>query len=160
MQHDQPMNEPSSSAAQPAHEESHTWHLQDILSSTCQERVPVGRGEVHMALMTILESYAFCELPFAVNITAITAFPWHRWHRNVVQNRQLVGSGIVKVFALCETSIQDAQIVFCHPNDTYTRVRPGNRLKYERLNGWRDCSTFLLAPVHTISWMQNRAQQS
>ena len=59
VQRDQPMNEPSSSAAQPAHEESHTWHLQDILDSTSQERVPVGRGEVHMALMTILDSNAF-----------------------------------------------------------------------------------------------------
>ena len=160
VQRDQRMNEPSGSAARPVHEESHTWHLQDILDSTSRERVPVGRAEVRMELTTILESYSFCELPFAVNITAITAFPWHRWLRNVTENRELVGSGIVKVFALCETSTQDPRIVFCHPDDTYTRVRPGNRLEYERLNGWKDCNTFLLAPVHTINWMQTRAQQS
>ena len=156
---DQPMNETLGSAAWPAHEESPTWHLHDILDSTSGDAVPVGRAEVHMALTNILQSYSPQEFPFAVNITATTAFPWHRWLRNVVSNRELVVSGIVKVFALCETSIQDTQVVFCHPDDTYTRVRPVRGLEYERLNGWTDCPTFLLAPVETVSWLQTRTPQ-
>ena len=156
---DQPMNETLGSAAWPAREESPTWHLHDILDSASGDAVPVGRAEVHMALTNILQSYSPQEFPFAVNITATTVFPWHRWLRNVVSNRELIVSGIVKVFALCETSIQDTQIVFCHPDDTYTRVRPVKGLEYERLNGWTDCPTFLLAPVETVSWLQTRTQQ-
>ena len=160
MLRDQFMNDPIGSAVRPAHEEISVCHLEDIYSSTIQESVPVGRAEVHMALTTILQNHFSQEIPFAVNITAISAFPWHRWLRNVLTNRELVGSGIVKVFALCDTSIQDPQIVFCHPNDTYTRVRPGKRLEYKRFNGWTEYSTFLLAPVETVSWMRTRAQQS
>ena len=155
--HGQPMNNTLCSAARPAHEKGRTWHLHDILDSTCQDNLPVGRHEVHMALTSILQSHSPQESPFAVDITATTAFPWHRWLRNVVPNRELVGSGIVKVFALCQTSILEAQIVFCHPDDTYTRAKPGKRLEYERLNGWRDCATFAQAPVETASWMQTRA---
>ena len=157
--HGQPMNNPFGSAARPAHAEGPTWHLHDILESTSQDNLPVGRNEVHMALATILQRYSPQEFPFAVDITATIACPWHRWLRNVVSNRELIGSGIVKVFALCRQSILEAQIVFCHPDDTYTRARPGQRLEYERLNGWRDCPTFAQAPIETTSWMQTRAQQ-
>ena len=160
MLRDQFMNDPIGSAVRPAHEENSVCHLEDIYSSTIQESVPVGRAEVRMALTTILQNHFSQEIPFAVNITAISAFPWHRWLRNVFTNGGFVCPGIVKVFALCDTSIQDPQIVFCHPNDTYTRVRPGERLEYKRFNGWTEYSTFLLAPVETVSWMRSRAQQS
>ena len=133
--------------------------MHDILDKTIRDNLPVGRTEVHMALTAILQKHSSQECPFAVDITAISVFPWHRWLRNVVSNRELIVSGIVKVFALCETSIQDTQVVFCHPDDTYTRVRPVRGLEYERLNGWTDCPTFLLAPVETVSWLQTRTPQ-
>ena len=148
--HSQPMNNA-------AGEEGPTWYLQDILDNSPQDNLPVGRHEVSMALNTILQSHSPQEVPFAVDITAISAFPWHRWLRNVVPNREIIGSGIVKVFALCLTSIQEAQIVFCHPDDTYTLAKPGKRLEYEQLTGWRDCQTFAQAPVQTASWLQTRA---
>ena len=124
----------------------------------------VSRDNVTMALATILQSYSqkrvvATDSSFAVNITATSVFPWHRWLRNVVEKRELIGSGIVKVFALCQTSVEEAQIVFCHPDDTYTCAKPGKRLQYERFSGWRDCSTFAQAPIETVSWMQTRAQQ-
>ena len=160
MLRDQFMNYPIGSAVRPAHEEISVCHLEDIYSSTIQESVPVGRAEVHMVLTTILQNHFSQEIPFAVNITAISAFPWHRWLRNVFTNREFVGPGIVKVFALCDTSIQDPQIVFCHPNDTYTCVRPAKRLEAKRFNGWTENKTFLVAPVETFSWMRTRAQQA
>ena len=137
------------------------WQLADILGSTSPEN-PVGRNEAHMALSTILQSYSAQRLaaipsPFAVDITATTAFPWHRWLRNVVENRELIGSGIVKVFALCETSVEKAEIVFCHPDDTYTCAKPGNKLEYKHRNGWRSCPAFAQASVEIASWMQIRA---
>ena len=120
----------------------------------------MGKNEVSMALAAMLQSYSPKEFPFAVDITATTAFPWHRWLRNTVENRELIGNGIAKVFALCQTSIVEAQIVFCHPDDTYTCAKPGKRLQYEHLMGWRNCPTFVEAPVETASWMQTRAHQS
>ena len=110
--------------------------------------------------MTIgLQSYAPQEPPFAVDITAAIVFSWHRWLRNVVSDRELIHRGIVRVFALCQTTNLEAQIVFCHPDDAYTRAKPVKRLEYERLNGWRDCPIFSQAPVATASWMQTRAHQ-
>ena len=111
-----------------------------------------------MALATILQSYSPQEFPFAVDITATIAFPWHRWLRNVVSNRELIGNGIVKVFAVCQTSTSEELIVFCHPDDTYTRVKPGKRVEHEQLKGWKHCPTFAQAPVETTSWMQTRCR--
>ena len=155
----QPMNNTLGSAAPPAHEEGSIWRLHDILDSTSHDNLPIGRNEVHMALTTILQSYSPQEFPFAVDITATIAFPWHRWLRNVVSNRELIGSGVVKVFALCQTLTLEAEIVFCHPDDTYTCAKPGKRLEYQQLNGWRYSPTFVQAPVETASWLQTRAQQ-
>ena len=94
--------QPACSAARPAQssEEGFTWHLQNILEATAQYSEPVGRNEVSMALATILQSYSPQQFPFAVDITDTVAFPWHRWLRNVVENRELIGCGIVKVCAL------------------------------------------------------------
>ena len=147
--HSQPINNA-------AREEGPTWHLQDILGNSPQDNLPVGRTEVSMALASILQSHPPQEVPFAVDITATTAFPWHRWLRNVVPNREIIGSGIVKVFALCLTSIQEVEIAFCHPDDTYTLAKPGKRLEYEQMIGWRDWQTFAQAPVQTASWLQTR----
>ena len=105
----------------------------------------------------LLQKHSPQECPFAVDITAISVFPWHRWLRNVVPNREIIGNGIVKVFALCQTSISEARIVFCHPDDTYTCAKPGNKLEYEHRNGWRDCPAFAQASVEIASWMQTRA---
>ena len=147
--HSQPMNNA-------AREEGPTWHLHDITDNFPQDNSPVGRNEISMALATILRSHSQQEVPFAVDITATTACPWDRWLRNVVRHREIIDSGIVKVFALCQTSIQEAQIVFCHPDDTYTLARPGTKLEYEKLLGWRDWQPFAQAPVETISWLQIR----
>ena len=106
-----------------------------------------------MAMASILQNHSPQEVPFAVDITATTAFPWHRWLRNVVANREIIGSGIVKVFALCLTSIQEAQIVFCHPDDTYTLAKPGKILEYRQFTGWRDRQILAEAPVQTVSWL-------
>ena len=144
-------------------EEGPTWHWQDILVNPPKDNLPVGRNETSMALATILQSHSPQEFPFAVDITATSAFPWDRWLRNVLPNREIIGSGIVKVFALCLTSIphtpqwQKAQIVFCHPDDTYTIAKPVNKLEYEQQMGWRDCQMFAQAPVQTGSWLQIRA---
>ena len=157
-----PKAAPKSSATRPVNEASITWHLEDIVNST--PILQVSRDNVTMALATILQSYSqkrvvATDSSFAVNITATSVFPWHRWLRNVVEREKLISSGIVKVFALCETSVLEAQIVFCHPDDTYTCAKPGKRLQYERFSGWRDCSTFVQAPFQTVSWMQIREQQ-
>ena len=142
-------------------EECPTWYAEDILQNsmdTClQDNVPIGRTEVCMALVTILQRHS--PQP-CVDITTTTAFPWHRWLRNVTQNREIIGCGIVKVFALCLTSIQQAQIVFCHPDDTYTCAKPKPKtLEYEQLTGWRDSQTFAQAPAETASWLQTRASR-
>ena len=155
--HGQPMNNTLGSAGRPAHEEGPTWHVHDILGNTSQDNLPVGRNETHMALTAILQKHSPQECPFAVDITAISVFPWHRWLRNVVPNREIIGNGIVKVFALCQTSISEARIVFCHPDDTYTCAKPGNKLEYEHRNGWRDCPAFAQASVEIANWMQTRA---
>ena len=55
--HGQPMNNTLRSAARPAHEEGRTWYLQDILDSTSQDNLPVGRNEFHMALTIILQTH-------------------------------------------------------------------------------------------------------
>ena len=155
--HGQPMSSTSGSAGKPAREEGPTWHVHDILDQTSQDNARVGRNEVHMALTAILQKHSPQESPFAVDITATSVFPWHRWLRNVVQNREIIGSGIVKVFALCQTSISEARIVFCHPDDTYTCAKPANKLEYEHHNGWTSCSVFAQASVEIASWMQIRA---
>ena len=129
--HDQPRNNTLGSAVRPADEEGPTWHLADILDSTVRDNLPVGLNEAHMALVTILRSHgawSSMEPPFAVDITSASAFPWHRWLRNCVCNKELIGSGIVKVFASCQTSISEPCIVFCHPDDTYTCAKPGKQL--------------------------------
>ena len=138
------MNTTSDSAARPVHEEGPIWSFRDILDSPSQENLPVGRNEVRMALATILQSYSAQQAPFAVDITATTVFPWHRWLRNVVYNQELIGSGIVKVFAHVPSAVtsdtvevMEAEIVFCHPDGTYTCAKPGKRLEYQQLNGWR-----------------------
>ena len=159
-----PKAAPKSSATRPVHEESITWHLEDIVSSTPKDKLQVSRDNVTMALATILQSYSqkrvvATDSSFAVNITATSVFPWDQWLRNVVEREKLISSGIVKVFALCETSVLEAQIVFCHPDDTYTCAKPGKWLQYEERRGWRDCSTFVQAPFQTVSWMQIREQQ-
>ena len=125
------------SAARPAQssEEGFTWHLQNMLEATAQYSEPVGRNEVSMALATILQTYSPQQFPFAVDITDTVAFPWHRWLRNVVENRELIGCGIVKVFALLHRRCDQQQIIFCHPDDTYTQARPAKALQYQRLNG-------------------------
>ena len=156
MPHDRPVSNASCSAGQPVNQEGPTWHLHDILNSTAEHNLPVGRNEVHMALVTILNKFSPQESPFAVDITATAVLPWHRWLRNTVSNKELIGSGIVKVFALCETSINKPQIVFCHPDDTYTCAKPEKRLEYQRRSGWRDCIPFAQASVETVSWMQTR----
>ena len=155
--HGQRINNTLGCAALPAYEEGRTWHLHDIIDSASPDNLPVGRNEVHMALTSIL--YSPQKYPFAVDITATTALPWHRWLRNVTQTRELIGSGIVKVFAVCSAQDIDAHIVVCHPDDTYTRAKPGRTLEYHQLNGWRDCPTFAQAPVATVSWLQTRAHQ-
>ncbi len=160
-----PKAAPKSSATRPVNEESITWHLEDIVNSTPKEKLQVSRDNVTMALATILQSYSqkrvvATDSSFAVNITATSVFPWDQWLRNVVEREKLISSGIVKVFALCETSVLEAQIVFCHPDDTYTCVKPGKWLQYEERRGWRDCSTFVQAPFQTVSWMQIREQQT
>ena len=132
--------------------------LHDILGLT-EDSLPLGRHGVHMALITVLQSYAPQEPPFGVDIIAATVFSWHRWLRNVVSNRELIHCGIVRLFALCQTTTLEAQLVFCHPDDTYTRAKPGKRLEYERLNGWRDCPTFVQASGAAASWKQTRAHQ-
>ena len=146
-------------------EEGHTWHCQDILHNAFIDNLPVGRNETSTAMAIILRSHSPQEFPFAVDITATSAFPWQRWLRNVspLQSSEIVGIGIVKVFAFCFTAIPDtqqsqkAQIVFCHPDDTYTLAKPGNKLEYQQLAGWRDCPPFKKAPVHTTSWMEIQA---
>ena len=142
------------------------WHWQHILLNHPKDNLPVGRQETSIALARILHSYSPQETPFAVDITATSAFPWDRMLRNVMLNRQIIGIGIVKVFALCPTSNphthpwQNAQIVFCRPDDTYTIVKPESKSDGEsQLVGWRDCQTYSRAPVQTGSWMQIRAIQ-
>jgi hypothetical protein len=83
----QPMNNTLGSAAPPAHEEGSIWRLHDILDSTAHDNLPIGRNEVHMALTTILQNQLPREVPFAVDITSTTVFPWHRWLSNVVTLR-------------------------------------------------------------------------
>ena len=159
-----PKAAPKSSATRPVHEESITWHLEDIVSSTPKDKLQVSRNDVTMALATILQSYSqkrvvATDSSFAVNITATSVFPWDQWLRNVVEREKLISSGIVKVFALCETSVLEAQIVFCHPDDTYTCAKPGKWLQYEERRGWRDCPTFVQAPFQIVSWEKIREQQ-
>ena len=49
-----PKAAPKSSATRPVHEESITWHLEDIVNSTFKEKLQVSRDNVTMALATIL----------------------------------------------------------------------------------------------------------
>ena len=93
------------SAARPAQSSGgdFTWHLPNILKGKAEYSEPVGRNEISMALATILQSYSPQEFPFAVDITDTFAFPWHRWLQNVVENQELIGCGIVKVYALWPT---------------------------------------------------------
>ena len=147
------------SAARPAQssEKSFTWHLPNILEAAAEYSEPLGRNEVSMALATILQSYSPQQFPFAVEITDNVAFPWHRWLRNVVENRELIGCGIVKVFALWPSSSDKQRIIFCHPDDTYTEATPEKKIQHVRLKGWKDKPAFIRAPIATKSWMQIRS---
>ena len=147
------------SAARPAQypEEGFTWHLQNILEATAQYSAPVGRNEASMALATILQNYSPQQFPFAVDITDTVVFPWHRWLRNVVQNRELIGCGIVKVFAFWHRQCAKQQLIFCHPDDTCTQTWPGYKLQFQQNNGWKDEPAFIQAPIATESWLQLRS---
>ena len=61
---------------------------------------PVGKNEVAMAFSTLVSHYigAAGPWPAAIDITTEVAFPWPRWLRNLAQNREIVRSGISKVF--------------------------------------------------------------
>ena len=110
-----------------------------------------------MALVTILQSYSPQEFPFAVDITDTVACPWHRWLLNVFENQELIGCGIVKVYALWPTSSFDKQqIIFCHPDDTCTQTTPETKLQYQRVNGWKKDPAFIRAHIATETWMQIR----
>ena len=117
----------------------------------------MGRNEASMALATILQNYSPQQFPFAVDITDTVAFPWHRWLRNVVENRELIGCGIVKVFAFWHGQFAKQQLIFCHPDDTCTQTWPGNKLQFQLNNGWKDEPAFIQAPIATESWLQLRS---
>ena len=108
------------------------WQESECLDSAEQPgditaSLPEDSAEQPVDTTTVLQRYSQQESPFAVDITATCAIPWHRWLRNVVANRELIGCGIVKVFALCQTSTLEAQIVFRHPDDAVT-VTNGEKL--------------------------------
>ena len=113
-----------------------------------------------MAVAAILQSYSPQQFPFAVDITDTVAFPWHRWLHNVVENQELIGCGIVKVFALWHRQCDERQIIFCHPDDTYTQATPGNKLQCQQVNGWKGEPAFVRAPIATETWLRSRSSSS
>jgi len=173
-----PMNDACCSAEQSAP----TWTAEHILDATPCERItnddgttyvrvmdniPIGGKEANMALRALLRRHPSQKPPFAVDITATTAFPWHRWLRNVKPEvaRELIRGGITRVLALCSPSLAtesiDEAIVFCHPDGQYTRVIPGTSAPGHMLvDDWTNCPTFRSAPVQTDSWMRPQPVQA
>jgi hypothetical protein len=148
------------SVAQPAVELHPLWTFDDIMSATAHASPAVGKNEVSMALDVFLNFYCRTGAGAvgAVDITSQEAFPWARWLRNVVTNREIIGDGIVRVFAFRETTDSAAEIVFCHPNDTCTHVQPRKRIQCERKGCWRSEPVFMHAIVASESWMRLRVQ--
>ena len=147
----------TSSAAQPADQLNLPCTVDDILNLAKHPGTPVGRMEAAMAMDVLLEHYLpSSSTSGAVDITSTNVFPWHQWLRNIVRNREIVGPGIVKVYAFREAATADAEMAFLHPDGSATFVNPESRKKTFRLESG---STQLhQAPVATDSWLQLRTQ--
>ena len=158
------------SAAQPAPAQSSpTYELQpvatlaDIKASPTNRSVPMGKNEVHTALLAIL-SHCFGEDAGAVNITDGKALEWRTWLKNFTQNREVVGEGIKQVFALKPQPFQRPCLALVRADDSCALVTVSNA----SVNLYENCDKIpcgdknLLRSVRstTIPWMQLRDKSS
>ena len=123
--------------------------------------------------------FAACTLQFclgsmrergAADISDTVVFDWRRWLVNRSQGRDLVGTGVVRVFA-CRWEWTDPPLIaVCRIDGTYATLDP-HRQNYPTSEGrhsrtvqeadhpWQTVPMFQAAPRVDQSWMQLREQR-
>ena len=81
----------------------------------------IGRAEAVLALNEILGSM---RERVAADISDTVAFDWRRWLVNLSQGRDLVGAGVVRVFACRWEKTDPPLIAVCRIDGTYATLDP------------------------------------
>ena len=132
------------------------------LSQTHRYEV-IGRKE---AVIALNETLGPSQESRAVDITDGVAFDWRRWIGNLSEGRDLVGSGVVRVFA-CRWGDTDSPIIaVCRTDGTYATLNPQcqNYPTTQRIHShtvypsWQTVRMFQTAATVDDSWMQRRYQ--
>ena len=147
----------SSGAARPA--ELHpAWTFEFCMQVSTDTRAPLGRNEVNVALNALWFHFADAgdTWPCCVDVTDTNSFPWPRWLRNVVRNREIVMSGIAKVYMKRKGSDAPITLVFCRADDTYAEVEPRRNMTIIEGSHWRAEPVFTHATIASQSWMRVR----
>ena len=93
----------------------------------------------------------------AVEITDGVGFQWKRFLRNQRCGRDIIGPGVLKVFAARFTNDSLPSIVVCRVNESYCTITPGSmprQLPYAVHHNWRPQELLATAAMATTPWMQ------
>ena len=124
------------------------------------DNLPMGRNEVAMALENLLQITRQGTHIQAVNVTDGIALLWQRFLRNTIQNKEIIRNGIIAAYVMGPHD--GPQLVFCHPDSSYTRVsiRGGDtHVEHSGAGRWQDLA-ILQRPVYfDKSWMQIRDER-
>jgi hypothetical protein len=127
----------------------------------------IGRSEAVLALNEILGSMGD---RLAVDISDGMAFDWRRWLLNLSQGHDLVGTGVVRVFACRWHKIDPPLIAVCRIDGTYATLNP-HRQTYSTREGrdsrfvqeadqeWQRVPMFQAAAGIDQTWMQARNER-
>ena len=127
----------------------------------------IGRAEAVLALNEILGSMRWRN---AADISDTVAFDWRRWLVNLSQGRDLVGAGVVRVFACRWEKTDPPLIAVCRIDGTYATLNPHrqtyrtnegrhSRIVQEADHAWQTVQMFQTAPRVNQTWMQLREQR-
>ena len=93
----------------------------DIVQSTAPgNNLPLGRNEAAMALESRLHVTQEGTQIQAVNVTDEIAISWKRFLCNTMNNKKIIAGGISAVYAVRPLDGADPQLLFFHPDTTYT----------------------------------------
>ena len=106
----------------------------------------------------------------AADISDTVAFDWRRWLVNLSQGRDLVGTGVVRVFACRWEKTDPPLIAVCRVDGTYATLDPHrqtyptsedrhSRTLQEADHEWHTVPMFQAAPQAAQSWMQLRNER-
>ena len=101
-----------------------------------------------------------------MNVTDGIAFPWKRFLRNTVPNKEIMAGGISAVYAVHKPHDSEGpQLFFCHPNSSYTRVifrDAKTQVVHSSAGKWEDLPDLQNAAYCDTSWMiiRGNAEQS